>query len=472
MNLAVVKTLISIFFLSILTFSCNKSTSIGSELQPQNLGVVFTDDITIETSTVFVDNINTTNREILLAGEYNDPVLGKVTATSFFALQPFNKTFSFGVNPRFKSAVLSLPVSFSYGDTTQTQTLSVHRLLDFINPSRVYTSKDAIPYEATAVGSYTFKGSEASVFGKIEIPLEDSFRDAIVFLANSNATDSLTQDELDAFIKGLAIVPQGGEAIWGFRVTGNVAAAIEIKFLDELDTEQTYRIQVRNAATASDISGERYNSLRFNRVTCNRLGTPLENLTNPYQSIPSEQTQNQTFIQESLGIRTKITFPDLQKLITNQTIAINRADLIVAPVENTFSPFLKTPRRLELQQLDGEGKLKTYFFRFVDPTFKVAIQDTLPQRVQTEGANPFAFNSPLSVPFSNFSRTYNFEITSYIQYYLNQLNPRYKGNNKLPNDGLLIASDLSNSGIYRLVIGNYKHPKQAIRLRVFYTIVK
>jgi hypothetical protein len=472
MNLAVVKTLFSLSILSTILFSCNKSTSIGSELQPQNLGVVFTEDITIETSTILIDPINTTNREVLLAGQYNDPHLGQIKASAFFAVQPFNKIFSFGTNPQFKSAVFSLPVSFSYGDTTQTQTLSLHKLNNFIDPARVYYSKDAIAYDPTPVASYTFKGSEATSFRKLEIPLPDSFRDDIITLVNNNAADSLEQSELDNFVKGFALVPQGGESIWGFRVTGSIPAAIEINYIDDSGAEKVYRISVRNAASANDIVNERYNSLRFNGVTANRTATSLASLNQSYQTIPSAQTQNLAYIQESLGIRTKITFPDLGKLVENQTVAINRADLIVSPIENSFNDFIKNPRRLELQLLDENGKIKEYYFRFTDPTFRVPIQDTLLQRVQVEGTSPFALANPLNVSFSGLSNTYNFEITSYIQYYLNQLNSRYKGSNKLPNNGLVLASDLGNSGISRLVLGGYKHPKQPIRLRIFYTIVK
>jgi hypothetical protein len=472
MNLAVVKFTFLWAASSLILLSCSKSTSIGSELQPQNLGVVFTDTSTIVASTIFVDTVATTNRELLLAGEYTDPHLGRVKASAFFNVQPLNTSFSFGTNPQFISATFALPINFSYGDTTQTQTLSVHKLLEPINPRKVYRNKDMLAYEATPVASATFKGSDA-VFGRIEIPLTDEFRNEIVGLANATASTGLTQSDLDRFVRGFAIVPQGGEAIWGFRVTGQIPAAIEIRFRNELGSEQTYRIVVRNAVSADDVSGERYNSQRFNHVEVDRTSTPLQNLTQDYQTIPSAQTQEQTFIQESLGIFTKITFPYLGEFVKNQTIAVNRADLVVFPVQNTFSPFFKLPRRLELQALGEDGRLRKYFLRFNDPNLSnTTIQDTLAVRVQSEGNNPFAFNNPLSVPFSTLSNSYNLEITSYIQYCLNNLNPRYQGVNKIPNNGLLIASNLSNSAIYRMVLGSHKHPRQAMRLRVFYTIVR
>lgn len=472
MNLAVVKLIFFGIAGSLMLSSCNQSTSIGSELQPQNLGVVFTDTTTILASTVFVDTIATTNRELLLAGEYTDPYLGRVKASAFFNVQPFNTSFSFGTSPQFISAVFAFPINFVYGDTTQVQTLSVHKLLEPINPKRVYRNKDVLSYEATPIASASFKGSDM-VFGRVEIPITDAFRDEIVNLANATATSGLTQADLDAFVKGFALVPQGGEAIWGFRVTDQIPAAIEIRFKNDLGTEQTYRIVVRNASSIDDVSGERYNSQRFNHVEVDRTSTPLQTLTNDYQEIASVATQEQTFIQESLGIFTKISFPYLGEYVKNQTIAINRADLVVFPVQNTFNEFFKLPRRLDLWVLGENQRVRTFIFRRNDPNLSnTPIQDTLALRVQAEGSNPFGFNSPLSVAFSTLSNSYNMEITSYIQYCLNNLNPRYQGVNKIPNNGLFIASSLSNSAIYRAVLGSNKHPHQAMKLRIFYTIVR
>lgn len=473
MNLAIVRFFIcTISFISII--SCNKSTTIGSELQPQNLGVIFTDTVSIETSTIFLDSIATTNRELLLAGEYTDPILGHIKATSFFNVQPFNTTFNFGTNPQFISAVFSLPVNFVYGDSTQTQTLTLHRLTERINPNRVYYNYDVLNYETTPVGSYTFVGTQAAVFGKIEIPLNDSFRDEIVALVNLNANDELTQAELDQFVKGFALVSQGGNAIWGFRVTGQMTAGIEIKFINDAGSEQIYRIVVRNATSIDDVSGERYISQRFNHVSANRIGTPIENLSAHYQTIPASSTNEQTFIQESLGIRTKVTFPYLKELVKDQTIAVNRADLVVYPVENTYNAFFKLPRRLDMLRLDENGKLIKYLFRYSEPKLGtgVFIQDTLDARIQAEGANPFGFDSPHIVSFNNTTNSYNLEITTYLQYVLNGLNPRYKGVNKLPNSGFILSSDLSNTAIYRMIVSSSKRQFRRMQLRLFYTIVK
>lgn len=474
MNLVAVRKLLCWCCFALLWSACNKSTTIGSELQPQNLGVIFTDTVSIETSTILLDSIATTNREIILAGEYTDPVLGQIKAASFFNVQPFNKTFSFGANPQFISAVFSLPINFVYGDSSQVQTLSVHRLTEKINPNRVYYNYDMLNYEPTPVGSYTFSGTQASAFGKIEIPLSDSFRDEIVNLVNLNANDELTQAELDAFVKGFALVSQGGNAIWGFRVTDQIPAAIEIKFIGDNGSEQIYRIVVRNATSAEDVSNERYNSQRFNHVSANRTSTPLQTLTNAYQTLPSSVTNQQTFIQESLGIRTKVIFPYLKELVKDKTIAINKADLVVYPVENSHNQFYKLPRRLDMLRLDENGKLVKYFLRFAETRLGqgVIIQDTLDARIQAEGNNPFGFDKPFAATFNSISNSYNMEITTYLQYVLNGLNPRYKGVNKFPNSGFILSSDLANTAIYRMIVSSPKRATRKMQLRIFYTIVK
>ncbi|MCS6795010.1 MAG: DUF4270 family protein [Raineya sp.] len=474
MNLAAVKNLFYLCCVVCLISACNKSTTIGSELQPQNLGVIFTDTVTVEASTIFLDSVATTNREIILAGEYIDPFLGHIKAASFFNVQPFNKTFSFGSNPQFISAVFSLPINFVYGDSTQTQTLSLHRLTEKINPNRVYYNYDMLNYEPTPVGTYTFVGTQAAVFGKIEIPLDDNFRNDIIALVNANANDELTQAELDDFVKGFALVSQGGNAIWGFRVTDQIPAAIEIKFISDSGSEQIYRIAVRNAISADDVSNERYNSQRFNHVSANRAGTPIQSLTTHYQTIPSAATNEMTFIQESLGIRTKVTFPYLKELVKNRTIAINKADLVVFPVENTHNQFFKLPRRLDMLRLDENGKLIKYFFRYSEPRLGqgVFIQDTLDARVQAEGNNPFGFDRPFAATFNSISNSYNMEITTYLQYVLNGLNPRYQGVNKFPNSGFILSSDLSNTAVFRMIVSSSKRNTRKMQLRIFYTIVK
>lgn len=76
--------------LATLLFACENPKNIGLELQqPQGLvGVVFTDTVTLKTSTVFVDSINTTNSAFLLVGQCNDPQMGQLKARSYFTFRP------------------------------------------------------------------------------------------------------------------------------------------------------------------------------------------------------------------------------------------------------------------------------------------------------------------------------------------------------------------------------------------------
>jgi hypothetical protein len=85
------------FCSALFLLACEKPNEIGPPGQPQ-LGVFFTDDLTIQTSTVLVDSVIAADsvsraNNTLLAGHYADPIFGTITAQSFFTigqLQVFN----------------------------------------------------------------------------------------------------------------------------------------------------------------------------------------------------------------------------------------------------------------------------------------------------------------------------------------------------------------------------------------------
>ncbi len=72
--------------ISALFLACEDPQDIGKDLQPQNqdFGVLFTDTVTVRTSTVLVDSVRTSISNYMLAGQYMDAKLGTVTAKTFF----------------------------------------------------------------------------------------------------------------------------------------------------------------------------------------------------------------------------------------------------------------------------------------------------------------------------------------------------------------------------------------------------
>ena len=66
--------------------SCQQTSIIGVGVANQGDAQMFqTDTFSIDASTLFVDSIQTdrSRSEFLLVGKYNDPIFGKISATSF-----------------------------------------------------------------------------------------------------------------------------------------------------------------------------------------------------------------------------------------------------------------------------------------------------------------------------------------------------------------------------------------------------
>ncbi|MGD1840533.1 MAG: DUF4270 family protein [Thermonemataceae bacterium] len=466
------------FLLSVIVFiACEDPSDIGLGLQPQNvLGVAFTDTVTVTTSTVLVDSVNTTNSILLIAGQYNDAQLGLVTASSFFTLTP--DTINLGSNPQFSRLELNLAYRYSYGDTTQPQTIQVHKLTNAFNQGNTYYSFSELPFDPTPEGSRTFSAKDI-VDNRLIIPLEDSFRDEIANLITS--TDSLTQEQLDDVVSGLVLVPQGGAAIVGFDANPidsrriNTASALNL-FYENDGEEESYNIYVRNPTVSEVVNGRRA-ATRFNRVTSDRSGTALADLDESYEEIDATATNNLTYIQGLLGIKTKITFPYLSEFAKLGTIAINRADLVVTPFPPIAEDFTPRPFSLEFWQLDRNERPQRIILTQTVPGQAAddplqTISDTVIIRVQQEGLNPLGFQNELLTTFDPTPSAYTANFTSYIQFILNNDNPDYEGVNRLENNGLLISPNLNSIRANRVVIGGAQNPTNPLKLRLFYTLVE
>ena len=95
--------------------SCDKSSSVGLNVQPKNdiLNVGYQDTITLATRTVKEDSLRTDqgliSSGLSLIGKYNDPIFGMTTA-SLYAQVQFNSNIyptSFGTSPICDSIVMA-----------------------------------------------------------------------------------------------------------------------------------------------------------------------------------------------------------------------------------------------------------------------------------------------------------------------------------------------------------------------------
>jgi hypothetical protein len=445
------KKLIAILFLSFSLFlsACEDPQEIGSEVFVQDIGVLYTDTLTIDASTVLLDSILTSTTQNLLVGRYTDPILGVVEASSYFQIANFDtlrtilldadrtpliiankKDFRWIKNPtKVDSIRFILPYSFYQGDTTQTQTFKVSQLSDnsVLEPTKSYFSNSIAPLlKSDIIGQVKNVKirpirnkniiSGLARFDTLKIPITDpSFINIIGSQRDSNKEDALIGTGFKNKIKGLALTSESNKnaALVGFNSDFSI---IKVYY------SYTYSFTLRNKANTADSikvtvdstkSNDLYVSLysrttgasqnaRFNKITSSRSGA-FSKLVNATDALPSVQSNNQSSIQSGTGLAMKVKFPTLSKLKSGQDIAINKAELILEPIISNYpvptdlvliestptNRLLRTSLTSEggFRYVAGESSIASHIVKTNSYTFNVtsSLQDVLSGRNKSNG---------------------------------------------------------------------------------------
>jgi hypothetical protein len=470
--------------------ACEDPQEIGSEVFVQDIGVLYTDTLTVDASTVLLDSIVTSNTANLLVGRYSDPTLGLVEASSYFQISNPD-TLRSSVDTagrkavtwiRFPSKVDSirfiLPYSLYQGDTLQPQTFKVSQLTDDASldaTKNYYTTNTPVPTtKPTVLGQVQnirirpIKNnniiSGADRFDTLRIPIiESTFVNFI-----KSQRDLTTKDDVligTGFkdkIRGMALT---SESVKNAALLGIAADRAVMKvyynykytytLLNKALTADSIRVTV-DTVKANDLYIGLYtrstgapSNARFNKVTATRIGA-YSKLANPTDALLSSQASNQVVLQSSTGLAMKIKFPSLLKLKERQDIAINKAELVLEPNSSSYSV----------------------------PTDLVLIESTplnRPVRNTSSGDGSLLFVSGEGsvAAYTAKSNTYTFNVTSSLQ---NILSGRNKSNGWIlsadtfattsAGRGPISGKSIVSSDVDRAIFDNKK-----IKLKVYYTYV-
>ncbi|MDQ3291152.1 MAG: DUF4270 domain-containing protein [Bacteroidota bacterium] len=325
-------------------FSCDDSNDLGTAFEGSLIDAVYTDTISIKASTVLAnDSIIGYQRGNLLVGNFTTDKFGTTTGQSYLAIGPTGGTFATNAGSP-DSVILSLDYDEYYGDTTKNYTVEVRELGTAFKPEATYYTNNNNNLEALAalLGTTTFvpkpkrtnsKTASSGAVTKTSIPVRIKLNNELGqrILALPSATLSNPTEFAKAF-KGIVLSPGANtNAALGFAP----------------DADSTY---LRIYYTSSDNKKQKYDLAvsgsndRLNQVTSNLTGSALASLQKSGDSIASTTTNNETYLQESTGIVTKISFPYLdrfrEKLNLND-LAVNRAELIIPVKESAF--YLPSP---------------------------------------------------------------------------------------------------------------------------------
>jgi hypothetical protein len=426
--------LLSIFIiviLSIVVISCQLQgdEDIGLEIpvDTDNFGMYFTDTVTVTTSTVLLDSVATTNTGYLITGQYVDGKVGKVTARSYLGVGLNDTAPDIENKAVYDSLVLMLDYdAYSYGDTTQLQSLYVHSLTEQLNESKTYYAFDQASYKTTPIGSQSFRARPYTQ-QPLHLKLTDDLGKELFELAKNNLLSSET--DLKTYLHGLALIPGNDDngSILRFTVDSDSTIIRLYYHENNLDTEAfTYDFKISNGGTY------------FNQFSSDRSQTSLASLQQTFQAVKADLTQEETYIQGGISLNTRIDIPYLRSLKSMGMFAINKAELIVEPVAGSYSTTVPLPQSLFLQEVNGSNWIVSSGVQYM--------------YVKADNINN--------------TRFYSYDLTSYVNAVLDEDTPSKKG--------LLLSLPAADNRItlQRLVLGSGNNPDYKVKVQIYYTLVQ
>jgi hypothetical protein len=448
--------LISLFILS----ACNNPDNIGLEVDPDYaVNGVLTEASAITTRTVAEDTVNTTALKKYPLGYMKDPVFGTTEANVALSLTLPANNQTFGTNPVLDSAVLVLKYADFYGDSLQSRyQIDVHQLQTPLNANVAYSNRSIFGFNNTVIGTksvrVSFKDSvkvTEIVTGKadvqknkaphIRIPISSSFITSN-FLQGTPANFA-DMTAFTNFIKGLYVTVNksqstGSGGVMFLDLASDNISGLEIYYKSQngtaIDTTMlNFKIQATAIAPVAS------------NIIHNYAGTPVETqLNNPNQQFST------TYVQGLGGLRTKVSFPDLNKLKELGSITINKADLII-DVEGGAAPFTPSPR-LILYRTDIANQRQ--------PVPDLSSSDA---RAVLEGVFGGFYNST--------SKRYTFSLTSYVQDIVSGKLKQY--------DTFIAPADIAADRVTaifpsaitagRSILGSKDNPLYKMKLNIIYT---
>lgn len=421
--------------------------SVGNNLVSVKGRSMLIEDCTVALETHLSDSSVTTGLSRVFEGKYNSSDFGIITAHSYFNFNPPNyNTSEFGSNAtvtvKFDSISLILKYDdFSYGDTTQMQTLNIYKLKQIIEldeKSQLY-STSSVPAETDPWVSYQFNRPEEhwDNDSTLELRLPDEFGLELITLMQTQSNLLETYENFLTYFKGIKLSPgiNDNAAVNSF-VLNDEYPIIRLHYttIGAVTTEENKIDMTVNTSTA------------FSQIETDRSNTLLHSISNN-NPLTSVETDNKVYLQGITGLYTKLSFPDLNEILKlGDHVIISSAILYVFPVSGTYSDFTPLPANLSLNYLNEEGKAIDIY---IDASTTSVQSGTL-----------------VEDKIYNRNTYYAFDVTSYLQYELGMIG-MYKSSLQL-----FLDDTEKNNTLKSLVLGDSSFSTEENRVKlIIYVIV-
>jgi Domain of unknown function (DUF4270) len=450
----ILSTFVVLIVLSI-AFSCNKSSTLGSDLfAGEKLNVDFTDTLLLNafseaSDSVLMYSTSSVPVDSLLVGDIADPVFGRTEARIYCQFRNQTDTVPDFTKIDVDSAHIELLYSPTriYGDTTKPFTLGIYRLNEALPTNNIYSNK-RYATQATTFKKYTFSPQPTSTIQdiivrtnvsgvvtnrdtltlspRVRVPLDASF------ISELSKWDTMRLKNFAAEFKGLEFRAEGNtEALVNFNFGSSSATGIYLYYRDKSDTsrtQKTYQFPITIIHFGNFKHG--YSS-----------GTISSYINNPAKN-------DRLFLQGMSGPNIKLEFPNLKNL---GKAVINKAE-----IEFTVEP-------------DAKSNILTPIDQIMARTAQlVAIDDLLLDNAYVASSTTGRVGNKMTT-FGGYPRTEVVNGETVKKYYFNvsaQLQAILDGKK---GNTLYIVPHFKEEKGARVTFYGSKTPKYRAKLNVYYT---
>lgn len=400
---------------------------------------LITDSVTLNMSTVYLDSIPTSALGVALCGTHNDPVFGKISATSYWQVKAFSGT-TIPDLAVFDSMVLMLhPSPGVYGDTLLKQHVEVYRVTEEIKKPSTNTylySNYSFATESTPLGSREMvtRPYWDTVY---KVRLNDALGKEFFTLSKNKSQTITDQTRFLEYFRGIALKPGANSQIITPYPVGDSLNLRMYYHTDGSLVNQTYAdFAVYNPASSTSVQ---FNHIDFTRVS----GSPLAALSATNKSLPSTSSNNRVYVQPLTHLIGRIDIPYLRTFTQyHDYTKIMRATLTVRPERLTYVYPYTLPPNLALCEINSAN----------------VITDTLTSSL----TGAVQYGNLVTDLVYNVSTAYTYDITNYCIAEINSSDATSRGLALVPprSTGL--------THFTRAILGDVQHPTNRVEVKIYY----
>lgn len=323
-------------------FSCyDENNTYGENLVSSVFRNITIDTCTVVVTAVKIDSLETSGKNVALAGQYRHPTWGEITSSVFTPYSRPNYSTDVDEIVTFDSLKLRLIYTGKFvGDTSAIQQFSIHELSERItlNDNGYLYNHSTVLYEPEPLAVFSFR-PRPQTDDTLDIRLSDELGENL--LARFHARDEAVSGEwFEDFFKGLTILPDPGvsQSLLYFQV-GDSALAMTLHYhiADEFSSTKELLFTPES-------------DRQFNHIDHDQSGSALESYTT---EIRSDSLGNRGFIFCGIGWYSRLEFPYLNNIMQHgEQVEIQSAYLQIYPELNSYSDLNVLPDSIYLYIAD------------------------------------------------------------------------------------------------------------------------